>query len=49
MNDTEEKLMNSLNGLLENNIEAINVRIFGTKARKSVQIIMMVFLYLRER
>ena len=39
MNDIEEKLMNSLNGLLENNIEAINVRIFGTKARKSVQII----------
>ena len=39
MNDIEEKLMNSLNGLLENNIEAINVRIFGTRDRKSVQII----------
>ena len=39
MNNIEEKLMNSLNDLLENNIEAINVRIFGTRDRKSVQII----------
>ena len=39
MNDIEEKLMNNLNDLLENNIEAINVRIFGTRDRKSVQII----------
>ena len=39
MNDIEEKLMNNLNDLLENDIEAINVRIFGTRDRKSVQII----------
>ena len=31
--------MNNLNDLLENNIDVINVRIFGTRDRKSVQII----------
>ena len=38
MNDIEEKLMNNLNDLLDDNIEAINVRNFGTRDRKSVQI-----------
>ena len=38
MNDIEEKLMNSLNKMLDENIEAINVRIFGSRNQKSVQI-----------
>ena len=38
MNDTEEKLMNRLNNLLENDIEAINVKIFGARNQKFIEI-----------
>ena len=38
MNDTEEKLMNRLNNLLDNDIEAINVKIFGARNQKFVEI-----------
>ena len=39
MNDTEEKLMNRLNNLLDNDIEAINVKMFGARNQKFVEII----------
>ena len=38
MNDIEEKLMNRLNNLLDNDIEAINVKIFGARNQKFVEI-----------
>ena len=38
MNDTEEKLMNRLNNILENDLEAINVKIFGARNQKSIEI-----------
>ena len=38
MNDIEEKLMNRVNEMLDDNIEAINVKIFGVRNQKSVQI-----------
>ena len=38
MNDIEDKLMISLNKMLDENIEAINVKIFGARNQKSVQI-----------
>ena len=38
MNDIEEKLMNKLNNLLDNDIEAINVKIFGARNQKFVEI-----------
>ena len=38
MNDTEEKLMNRLNNLLDNNIETINVRVFGARNQKFIEI-----------
>ena len=38
MNDTEEKLMNRLNNLLDNDIEAINVKVFGTRNQKFIEI-----------
>ena len=38
MNDIEEKLMNSLNNMLDNDIEAINVKIFGARNQKFVEI-----------
>ena len=38
MNDTEEKLMNRLNNLLENDLEAINVKIFGARNQKFIEI-----------
>ena len=38
MNDIEEKLMNRLNNLLDNDIEAINVKIFGARNQKFVVI-----------
>jgi len=38
MNDTEEKLMNRLNNLLDNDIETINVRVFGARNQKFVEI-----------
>ena len=38
MNDTEEKLMNRLNNLLDNDIEAINVKIFGARNQKFIEI-----------
>lgn len=38
MNDIEEKLMNRVNEMLDDNIEAINVKIFGARNQKSVQI-----------
>ena len=37
MNDLEEKIMNRFNEMLDDNIEAINVKIFGN-SQKSVQI-----------
>ena len=39
MNDIEEKLMNRINEVLNDNIEAINVKVFGVRNQKSVQII----------
>ena len=38
MNDTEEKLMNRLNNILESDLEAINVKIFGARNQKSIEI-----------
>ena len=38
MNDTEEKLMNRLNKLLDNDIEAINVKVFGARNQKFIEI-----------
>ena len=38
MNDTEEKLMNRLNNLLEKDLEAINVKIFGARNQKFIEI-----------
>ena len=38
MNDTEEKLMNRLNNILENDLEAINVKIFGARNKKFIEI-----------
>ena len=38
MNDIEEKLMNRLNNLLDNDIEAINVKMFGARNQKFVEI-----------
>ena len=38
MNDTEEKLMKRLNNLLEDDLEAINVKIFGARNQKFVEI-----------
>ncbi len=38
MNDIEENLMNRVNEMLDNNIEAINVKIFGVRKQKSIQI-----------
>ncbi len=38
MNDIEEKLMNRLNNLLDNDIETINVRIFGARNQKFIEI-----------
>ena len=38
MNDTEEKLMNRLNNLLENDLEAINIKIFGARNQKFIEI-----------
>ena len=38
MNDTEEKLMSRLNNLLDNDIEAINVKIFGARNQKFIEI-----------
>ncbi len=39
MNDIEEKIMCELNKALDDHIEAINVRVFGLKDKKSVQIL----------
>ena len=38
MNDIEEKLMTRLNNMLDNDIEAINVKIFGARNQKFVEI-----------
>ena len=38
MNDIEEKLMNRLNNLLDNDIEAINVKMFGARNQKFFEI-----------
>ena len=38
MNDTEEKLMNRLNNLLDSDIEAINVKVFGARNQKFIEI-----------
>ena len=38
MNELEEKIMNKLNDLLTNDLEAINVSIFGNSASKNIQI-----------
>jgi len=38
MNDTEEKLMNRLNNILENDLEVINVKIFGARNKKFIEI-----------
>ena len=38
MNDIEEKLMNRVNEMLDDHIEAINVKIFGVRNQKSIQI-----------
>ncbi len=38
MNDIEEKLMNRVNEMLDDSIEAINVKIFGVRNQKSIQI-----------
>ena len=44
MNDTEEKLMNRLNNILENDLEAINVKIFGARNQKSIEIMIEYFI-----
>ena len=38
MNEVEENIMNKLNELLPNDLEAINVNIFGNSASRSIQI-----------
>ena len=38
MNEIEENIMNKLNDLLTNDLEAINVSIFGSSASKNIQI-----------
>ena len=38
MNEVEENIMNKLNDLLANDLEAINVSIFGNSASKNIQI-----------
>ena len=38
MNEIEENIMNKLNDLLSNDLEAINVSIFGNSASKNIQI-----------
>ena len=38
MNDIEEKIKFKLNSILDDHIEVINVRVFGTRSEKSVQI-----------
>ena len=38
MNDTEEKLMNRLNNILESDVEAINVKIFRARNQKFIEI-----------
>ena len=38
MNDTEEKLMNRLNNLLDNDIETINIKVFGARNQKFIEI-----------
>ena len=38
MNEVEENIMNRLNGLLENDVKAINVNIFGNSSSKTIQI-----------
>ena len=38
MNEIEENIMNKLNDLLTNDLEAINVSIFGNSASKNLQI-----------
>ena len=38
MNELEENIMNKLNDLLTNDLEAINVNIFGNSASKNIQI-----------
>ena len=38
MNEVEENIMNKLNDLLTNDLEAINVSIFGNSASKNIQI-----------
>ena len=38
MNDTEEKLMNRINNLLDDNIQAINVKVCGARNQKFIEI-----------
>lgn len=38
MSDIEEKIKIKLNSILDDHIEVINVRVFGTRSEKSVQI-----------
>ena len=38
MNEIEENIMNKLNDLITNDLEAINVSIFGNSASKNIQI-----------
>ena len=38
MNEVEENIMNKLNELLENDLKAINVNIFGNRDARSIQI-----------
>ena len=38
MNEVEENIMNKLNDLLENDLKAINVNIFGNRDARSIQI-----------
>ena len=38
MNEIEENIMNKLNDLLTNDLEAINISIFGNSASKNIQI-----------
>ena len=38
MNELEENIMNKLNDLLTNDLEAINISIFGNSASKNIQI-----------
>ena len=38
MSDIEEKIKFKLNSILDDHIEVINVRVFGTRSEKSVQI-----------